>query len=226
MRRIPLVLVAASLVLALTACDPPAPGATSSPEPSETVTESPTPTPTPTPTVAPAAADLVLTAEGMGTLVFGQAPSSDPAQQMIAQDPAACAEFAPAGTPEATRWRPIAAYQTPDPLFGASVTAAGTLERIDLFGSTVPADGGIRVGSALSELTAAHPDAALVPSDLTDVYVVTGTHGTLQFEVAKSDPTGYWAPGDIGHVEFIHATVTGYGTFTVVASENIAGGCL
>jgi hypothetical protein len=225
MRRLPFVLIAASAVLALTACDPAGPHTSPSPTASETVTESPTPTPTPTPTVAPALADLVLTADGMGTLVFGEAPSADPALQMIAEDPAACSEFAPAGTPEATRWRPIAAYLTPDQPFGVSVSG-GTLERIDLFGSTIPTDGGIRIGATLSDVVAAYPGAALVSSDLTDVYVVTGPHGSLQMEVARSESSGYWSAGDIGHVEFIHAVVTGYGTFSVVASENIAGGCL
>lgn len=66
----------------------------------------------------------------------------------------------------------------------------------------------------------------VVASDLTDIYVDAGTHGSLQIEVAKAEGTGYWSAADIGHVVFIHAVVTGYGTFTVVASENIAGGCL
>jgi hypothetical protein len=224
MRSLPSVLIAAAAVLALAACDP---AGTPTPSPTASVTESatPTPTPTPTPTAAPTLAELELSADGMGTLVFGEAPSADPALQMIAEDPAACAEFAPAGSPEATRWRPVAAYLAPDQVFGVSV-AGGTLERIDLFGSAVPTDGGIRVGDTLAAVQAGHPDAALVPSDLTDIYVVAGSHGTLQIEVAKADATGYWSSADIGHVVFIHAVVTGYGTFTVVASENIAGGCL
>jgi hypothetical protein len=48
----------------------------------------------------------------------------------------------------------------------------------------------------------------------------------MQIEVARSEASGYWPAGDIGHVVFIHAVVSGYGTFSVVASENIAGGCL
>ncbi|MEO5921210.1 MAG: hypothetical protein ABIQ01_08715 [Pseudolysinimonas sp.] len=224
MRRTPFVVIAAAAVLALTACDPAGPATSPSPHPSAS-SASPTPTPTPTPTTAPALADLVLTANGMGTLVFGEAPSADPAQQMIAEDPAACAEFAPAGTPEATRWRPIAAYLAAGETFGVSV-AAGTLERIDLFCPSIPTDGGIRIGATLSDLVTAHPGAALVAGSLTDIYVVTGTHGTLQIEVARTDSTGYWPAGDIGHVVFIHAVETGYGTFSVVASENIAGGCL
>jgi hypothetical protein len=224
MRRLPFVLIAAAAVLALTACDPPGPSTSPTPEASETVTA--TPTPTPTPVVAPALADLVLTADGMGTLVFGEAPSADPALQMIAEDPAACSEFAPAGTPEATRWRPVAAYLAGGDIpFGVSV-AEGTLERIDVFGSAIPTDGGIRVGDTLAALVAAHPDASIVHTGITDIYVVTGDHGTLQIEVATPESTGYWPAADLGHVVFLHATVTGIDPFTVAASENIAGGCL
>jgi len=222
MRRIPFVLVAASAVLALTACDP---GASPTPTPTETVAESPTPTPTPTPTGPPTLAELELSADGMGTLVFGEAPSTDPLEQMIAEDPAACAEFYPAGTPEATRWRPIAAYLAADQVFGVSV-AGGTLERIDLFSSAIPTDGGVRIGDTRAAVLSGHPDAGVVAADLTDVYVDAGTHGSLQIEVAKAEATGYWPASDIDHVVYIHAVVTGYGTFSVVASENIAGGCL
>ena len=224
MRSFPSVLIAAAAVLALAACDP---AGSPTPSPSETVTESPTPTPTPspTPTAAPALADLVLTADGMGTLVFGEAPSADPVLQMIVEDPAACAEFAPAGSPEATRWRPIAAYLVADQTFGVSVSG-GTLERIDLFDSSIPTDGGVRIGDTSAAVLSGHPDAMVVPSDLTDIYVDAGTHGSLQIEVAKAEGSGYWPAADIGRVVFIHAVVTSYGTFTVVASENIAGGCL
>jgi hypothetical protein len=221
--RIPLVLIAASAVLALTACDP---GAGPSPAPSETVTVSPTPTPTPTPVAAPALADLVLTPDGMGTLAFGEPPSSEPALQMIAEDPAACSEFYPAGTPEATRWRPVAAYLAGGfPTFGVTVTD-GNLERIDLYDSTIPTDGGIRIGDTLASLVSAHPDATVVHSGLTDIYVVTGEHGTLQIEVARDEGPGYWPAAELDQVVFIHAVVTGIEPFTVAASENIAGGCL
>ncbi|HEX7835080.1 MAG TPA: hypothetical protein VF479_06385, partial [Pseudolysinimonas sp.] len=211
---------------ALTACDPAGPGAPPSPSASETGTATPTPTPTPTPVAAPTLGEMMLTADGMGTLVFGEPPSADPVLQMVAEDPAACSEFAPAGTPEATRWRPIAAYDVGGyPTFGVAVTD-GNLERIDLYDSTIPADGGIRIGDTLDAVTAAHPDASIVHSGLTDIHVVTGVRGTLQIEVARADSTGYWPASDIGHVMYIHAAVTGYGTFTVAASENIAGGCL
>jgi hypothetical protein len=225
MRRIRFALIAAFAVLALTACDPGA-GLLPTPEPSDSVTATPTPTPTPTPVAAPALADLVLTANGMGTLVFGEPPSSEPALQMIAEDPAACSEFYPVGSAEATRWRPIAEYVVGGiPTFGVTVTD-GNLERIDLYDSTIPTDGGIRVGDTLASLLAAHPGASVVHSGLTDIYVVTGEHGTLQIEVARDEGSGYWPAGDIDQVMYIHAVVSGIEPFTVAASENIAGGCL
>jgi hypothetical protein len=223
MRSIPSVLLATAIVLTLAACDPAAPGTSPSPTSSDSAT--PTPTPTPTPTAPPTLDELELSADGMGTLVFGEAPSTAPASQMIAEDPGACSEFYPAGTPEATRWRPIAAYLAADQTFGVSVSG-GVLERIDLFGSAIPTDAGIRVGDAAADLATAYPSATVSTTDLTDIFVVTGTHGTLQIEVARDHGFEYWQASDLDKVVYIHATVTGYGTFTVAASENIAGGCL
>ncbi|MEQ1737175.1 MAG: hypothetical protein ABL886_12325, partial [Rhodoglobus sp.] len=100
------------------------------------------------------------------------------------------------------------------------------LERIDLFSSAIPTNGGVRIGDTRADVVAGHPDAALVASDLTDVYVDGGPNGSLQIEVAKAEGSGYWPAAEIDQVVYIHAVVTGYGTFTVVASENIAGGCL
>ena len=100
------------------------------------------------------------------------------------------------------------------------------LSRIDLGfqGPTIPTTEGIRVGDPRAELEAAYPDAAVVGTGFTDIYVVTGTHGTLQIEVTTTDP--YWEgfrPANV--VVYVHATETGIAPFTVAASENIAGSC-
>jgi hypothetical protein len=198
-------------------------------------TSAPVSTPTPTPTAsasptAPAAADLVLTTSGLGTLAFGVAPSSEPAAQMVAVDPAACTEFgAAAGSAEASRWRPIAAYGgSGSPMFGV-VVLDGVLTRIDVFTDAIPTDAGIRIGSSAAELTAAYPSAAVVSQDLTDVVTVTDSHGTLMIEVARERglfDTAYWQPDQVDRVIYLRGTLAGTTAYTVAASENIAGGCL
>ncbi|MEO8262608.1 MAG: hypothetical protein ABI566_08575 [Pseudolysinimonas sp.] len=218
---IPLVLLA---LLAGCGGEPPE----ASPAPSASETETPTPTPTPEPT-APAAADLVLTTSGMGTLEFGVAPSTDPVTQMIAVDPAACAEFWPVGSPEASRPRPIAAYGgSTTPMFGV-VVLDGVLTRIDLFTPDIPTDAGIRIGSTAADVSAAYPSATVTTLDLTDVVTVADEHGTLMIEIARERglfDTAYWDAGVTDRVVYVRGTVAGTATFTVVASENIAGGCL
>jgi len=214
---VPLVLLAL-----LTGCGGGAPGA--SPTPSESASASPTSTPTPDPT-APAAADLVLTTTGLGTLVFAQAPSTEPTVQMVAIDTAACIEFGAApGTPDATRWRPIAAYGD---LFGVSVVD-GVLNRIDIFSDAIPTDAGIRIGSPAADVAAAYPSATVTSRDLTDIVVVADAHGTLMIEIARERglfDTAYWAPDQVDRVIYLRGTVAGEAPYTVAASENIAGGC-
>jgi hypothetical protein len=228
MRRLLLAPIILAGVLTLSACDPAAPGATSEPTPAETVAA--TPTPTPTPTAPPAVEDLALSAEGMGTLHFGEAPDAAPATRMIVEDPEACAEFAPAGSPDATRWRPIALYggDAETLMFGVAVTD-GLLRRIDVFDPEIPTDAGVKIGDPDSSVTAAYPGASIVETDLTDVYVVSGDAGTLQIEVARERglfDTPYWHADQADRVTYLHATIAGVEPFTVAASENIAGGCV
>lgn len=237
MRR-PLVvpLLAVTLVVALSACFPGAGSPTGSDEdaggsPSADATE--TATPVPEPAVAPARADLALSPDGMATLVFGQVPSTDPETQMLVLDPEWCTDantgadlgIGP-GDPEAALWVPIPAYRDARfSDFGVTVFG-GVLARIDLDFThpTIPTTEGIRVLDGRAAVEAAYPDAEVVPTGFTDIYVVTGTHGTLQIEVSTDDP--YWEGfRDANVVVYIHATEAGIAPFSVAASENIAGGC-
>jgi hypothetical protein len=130
------------------------------------------------------------------------------------------------GDPEAALIVPIPEYRdarftdfTVD-LFG------GVVSRIDLEFThpTIPTTEGIRVFDSRAAVETAYPDAEVVGSGLTDIYVVTGTHGTLQIEVSTDDP--YWDGfRDSNVVVYIHATEAGIAPFSVAASENIAGGC-
>lgn len=234
-RSVPVSLLAISLAVLLGACFP---GGGATPAPSETdavstpdATE--TSTPTEEPDVAPTRADLALSPDGMGTLVFGQAPSTDPATQMLVLDPEWCTDANTGygigvgpGDPAAALWVPIPAYRDGRASdFGVHV-ADGVLSRIDLDlqGPAIPTTAGIRIGDARSAVEAAYPGAAVVGTGLTDIYVVTGTHGNLQIEVSTTDP--YWAgfrPANV--VVYIHAVENGIGPFSVAASENIAGIC-
>jgi hypothetical protein len=190
-------------------------------------------TPTPMPETAPARGDLALSPEGMGTLVFGVAPSTDPSTAMLVLDPEFCTDAntgsgtgIATGDPEATLWVPIPAYRDGrDSDFGVWVDG-GVLSRIDLRDGTIPTTEGVRIGDSRADVVAAYPGATLVAEYLTDIYVVTGTAGTLQIEVARQ-PTDmpYWDGSEVDTVRFIHAAVSGFAPFTVAASENIAGIC-
>jgi hypothetical protein len=223
--------VAISAALALVACDPTTPGPSGSPSPSESASESPTPGPQ----GAPEPGDLVITPEGMGTLVFLQAPSDDPELQMVELDPNRCADSTtgeprgvPDGDPAAARWVPIEAYETSENWapWGVVVNEGG-LVRIDVFDESIPTDQGIRIGDSVDELLAAYPGVTPVDEYLTDVYVIPGTAGSLHIEVAKdpADMVGYWEGRD-GQVVYLRGVDASQPAFTVAASENIAGACI
>ena len=229
---LPATLLAVSLVVVLSACFPGSPTG-SDDDGTGTPSAEATETPTPEPEVAPARADLALSPDGMGTLVFGQEPSTDPATQMLVLEPEWCTDantgaglgIGP-GHPDAALWVPIPAYRDARfSDFGVTVFG-GVLSRIDLDFThpTIPTTEGIRIGDSRAAVEAAYPDAEVVGTGFTDIYVITGTHGTLQIEVSTTDP--YWEGfRDADVVVYIHATEAGIAPFSVAASENIAGGC-
>lgn len=217
--------VAVPVLLLLAACTPGAPIA--SPSPSPTGSASATPVVEPT---RPAAGELAISPEGMGTLVLGEVPPTDPALAMIVWDPDACAEMYPPVDPEPGRWVALAEYDDPatgGAGFGVALTPDDVLARIDVFDPAIPTTEGVRIGDPDTAVEAAYPDATVVREFLTDVYVVTGDHGTLQIEVARdtADLPGYWGT-QVDRVVYLHATEITHPPFTVAASENIAGGCL
>ena len=226
--------VAVLACFALSACDP---GLSEvAPEPTASASDSPTPSPSVSETPqAPDVSELVITSNGMGTLVIGQAPSTVPAQQMLEEDPAACADEntgfdagVEPGDPEAIRWVPIPAYEVGGYAPWSVAVHDGILMRIDIRDGSIPTDKGIRIGDSREAALAAYPDGAVVDEGMTDVLVVPGEHGVLHIEIAKetdADLVGYWGP-QVGTVVYIRAVDLAGGVFTVAASENIAGGCL
>ncbi len=194
---------------------------------------------------SPALADLVLSSEGLGPMLFGVTPETDPALRIVQFDPVACTDAVTgfemgivAGDEFAGAWLVDPFYELPPTPesngqpFGISVDAAAgnLLQRVDLYTSDIPTDGGVRIGDDRADVLAGHPSAALVPSGLTDIYVETGTNGILQIEVASRatpEQDTYWASVSVpdGQVLYIHAVETSIGVFSVAGSGNIAGGC-
>jgi hypothetical protein len=226
MRRASITVIAAGVVLVLSGCGAPAPGPTSASEPSESATATPTPDPAP-----PRLEELVLTTEGLGTLVFGTVADSDPATRMIYLDPEECVfEGGPApGSPEAAGWVPIDAYGIDeDRTFGVNVQEDGTFDRVDLYNDTIPTDRGLRIGDSRADALAAYPDAEISHEWATDVLVLPGVAGNIHIEIAHNtgDAAGYWQPDQVDRVLFIRGVVATLPTFSVAGSDNVAGGCL
>jgi len=234
-RRRPFVrfaLGAAVVAVALVGCATPS---AQEPDPSPSVSEAPSATPTPTPEPrAPTVDELVITPDGLGTLVIGQEPSDAPELRMIQFEPNWCADSHTGqdwgvadGDPNAARWVPIAAYG-PDGAapWGVSVLD-GVLERIDIFDESIPTDLGIRIGDSREAALDAYSEFPVSDQEITQVIVVPGDHGVLHVEIASGsgDWGSYW--GDLADtVVYLRAVTLDFGVFTVAASENIAGGCL
>lgn len=213
-------LVAATLLAALAGCQVAGPTPDPSSAPTETSTPSATPTPDPT---RPALAELALGPDGFEQLPLGVAPTTDAELALVTYDAAACDGFGvwnadPAYTATGEVYGPGTAFTVTD--FGT-----GSIGRIDLNSADIPTDAGIRFGSTRDDVESAYPDAALQDGGLVDIYVVTGTTGTLQIEVAKTEPTGYWEAARVDRVQYLHATTTDQGVFSVAASGNVLGVC-
>ncbi len=221
------------------------------PAPLPAVSEAPSSTPEasaasvePTaPPTRPALGDLTLSTEGLGRLVLGQAPETDPALSMVTFDPVGCTDDATgygfgivAGDPLAGGWFIDPSYEVPpspndsgEP-FGVAVDTSGALSRIDLYTDDIATDAGVRLGDTRADVVAAYPSALVINEFLTDIYAVSSPTGILQIEVAARDTPeqdDYWAASGIpeGQVLYIHAVAPSQGVFTVAASGNAVGGC-
>ncbi|CAN5263137.1 hypothetical protein BH11ACT3_BH11ACT3_23360 [soil metagenome] len=234
-RSVTFLAVAVAATLALSACAIPQGDPTQSAEP-------PTVTATPTPTVVagpPALDDLVLTADGLGTLVIGQPPAADPATAMVSFDDDICVyeDYGIAvGDPLAGGWAPNAEYgDGSTPTAGIGGVAAfqvlikdGVLARLDVSHLPIATDGGLRIGDARADVLAAHPSATLViSSPISEVYRVMGTVGVLDIEVAIEDASfaGYWPPSDLNTVLWMRVQPIGTEPYAVAGGENAIFGC-
>ncbi|WP_309615365.1 hypothetical protein [Salinibacterium sp.] len=212
---------------------PSAPAAVVTPSPTATA-PTPTATPTPTPTVVaptkPALAELVLTADGLGPLLMGQAPPvTDPALDILVFDPEHC----DAGQGDPGLWVPN--YDDPA-AFYTTIDDQGLVSQLALFRRSDSADTGvgpiltdtgIGVGSTRDELLAAHPtgfDEIVTTGQVSDVYIASGNTGSLVFEVAKNDNLpGYWGSDQLGVVQLIRTAQAGGSVGSYLASDRPLG---
>lgn len=210
--------------LALTGCDP---DTGADPTPSDTVA-SPTATPTPTADASkPQLDELFLTTEGMGELEFGETPpTGDPGVNLVEFDSHACdAEGMPG------LW--LATYPDIDEGLGPQAPFAvqvlgDAVTRIDVNSSEIFTDTGIHIGSSLDEVLGVYsggPDQVVNHADVSDVYVIKGTKGQLQFEVAVDRVPDYWDAAVLDTVVFLSAIDIFTEPYGVAATDNVIGVC-
>ena len=223
-RGLSLIAVVGISALLLTRCEQTADaGATAAPS------ESPTPTETaaaPNPN-KPDLEDLTLSTEGLGSLTIGLTPpSGDPSTDLATFNATACQAEGLPGIWKAT-------YPDIDEGSGAMApfaiaTQGDALSRIDINTSEIFTDTGIHIGSSLDEVLGVYsggPDQVVNHADVSDVYVIKGTNGQLQFEVAVDRIPDYWDASAIDTVVHLSAIDINAEPFGVAATDNIIGIC-
>lgn len=213
------------------------PSPTSTPEPApEPAGESPASTSEPTlaPTVDPhpALADLVISTSGLGPLTVGSlAPAENPGAAMIERDEDFCAEIAEEGA-EAARWV-ASGYEddtgyASDPVtpFFVDASDAG-VRRIDVMGAAPRTPTGLGIGSAVSELQAAHPElAGPFEGPVSRVWWIQDEAGTIAFET-QGEAGGLRPAGTAESVILIRVLAPGVPPdFAAANTDDVAGGCL
>jgi hypothetical protein len=201
-----------------------APPATTAPAPS---TPESTSTPTPTavaPAIRPALTDLIVTPDGIGSLLVGEpVPSASAEVALATWDPAYCYPGAEAtGAPFTGAWAanypdvPMVGGGSIDPfsLVTADGLEGGAISSITAWGSELATETGVSPGDGRAELEAAYPAFVNVTStELSDIYVIGGEGASeLWFEVTKADPAlaDYWPVDAVDRVFSIRVVPTGY----------------
>jgi hypothetical protein len=222
-RRLSIVALVAAAGLMLTGCEPQV-EAPPAPEPSSTPTETATSAPDPS---KPLLEELTLSTEGLGELSFGSAPpTGNPAVNLLTFDNEACASEGLPGI-----W--VATYPDIDDGFGlvapfAAQVEDGGVTRIDIHSTEIYTDTGIHIGSSLDAVLGVYPggpDMVINHADVSDVYVIKGTKGQLQFEVAVNRIPDYWDSSVIDTVVFLSAIDITTEPFGVAATDNGIGNC-
>jgi hypothetical protein len=175
----------------------------------------------------PEIGELTLTTEGMGELQFGSPPPSDnPAVNLVTFHSDACAAQGLPGIWTAN-YPDINEGSAPQAPFAVQVTD-DAVTRIDVNSTDIYTDTGIHIGSSLDEVLGVYsggPDAVINHADVSDVYVIKGTKGQLQFEVAVDRIPGYWATAALDTVVYLSAIDIDSDPFGVAATDNTIGVC-
>jgi len=200
-------------------------------EPAPTAAPIETSTPTETAEVPdpakPLLEELTLSTEGLGELQIGSLPPTDnPALNLAIFDDDACEAEGLPGIWKAT-------YPDIDEGYGplapfAIETTVDAITRIDVNTTEIFTDTGIHIGSSLDEVLGVYsggPDQVVNHADVSDVYVIKGTDGQLQFEVAVDRIPDYWDASVIDTVVFLSTIDIDDEPFGVAATDNGIGVC-
>lgn len=200
------------------------------PTPSASVTVSPSPTPTPT---RPALSELVVTPDGLGYLIAGQAVPAEPAAvAIVTYDATKCVAPAlgiAAGSPGAGAWIP--SYSIGDTSLGSGLPfdvgpvlgPTDPIHQIEIWSPELQTAQHVGVGSTVVQLTAAYGSTLVVDTaDNSDVYVLRGSRTELLFEVAK-DASGLPAD-EIGTVVWMRIVPLD-ASYLHIANTDAAGAC-
>ena len=196
-------------------------------------TPPPSDTPTPTETAEapdpskPDLDDLTLSTEGLGELKIGLKPPTDnPKINLATFDATACQAEGLPGIWTST-YPDIDEGFGPQAPFALQVTG-DAISRIDVNTAQIYTDTGIHIGSSLDEVLGVYsggPDEVVNHADVSDVYVIKGTNGQLQFEVAVDRIPDYWDASAIDTVVFLSAIDINAEPFGVAATDNTIGVC-
>lgn len=198
---------ALATAVVLVGCAATATTAEPSAQPSVIATSTPSavPTPTPTPAVKPTLAQLVVSADGIDSLVIGAPVTPEPTGFDLARFIVKHCDNTDA---DIGLWEPT--YPgTSFRLVTNPQTATGDIRMILVTSTKLATATGVHVGSALSELKAAYPAFdKVITEPSTTLYILNGTHGKIAFEVARqftygTAKTPYWSEDQVDRVQFM-----------------------
>ena len=186
------------LLLSGCAQQTPAPTAEPSSPPTETV-------PSPAPT-QPALDELVLTPDGLGSIVIGEAPvAADPALDILIFDPDYCQSYVDSGAiADAGKWipnyEPALSEESSEPF--SVYLENDVVQQLAVDSAEIVTAEGVGLGSSRADVVAAYPDASVIQRFNTSLYVVEGERGRLVIEIGEPGQGEY----AVDEVVFLRAT--------------------
>jgi hypothetical protein len=194
-------------------------------------------------TVPPELASLVVTANGIGSLVMGEPiPALPESTALAVWDPEYCVtESRPVGDPWAGTW--LANYpettvewsRTPVQPFTVTPEERvqdGPVIEFIVWTPELATAAGIHPGSTRAELEAAYPSfTSVTNAPMTDIYVLADPDGgtnELWFEVATEAyaTNGQLPASIIDSVMWIHIMPSGYAPYSLTESDSRGGVCV